>query len=57
MPADAHIHAGMTWLLVLALAGMTWPNHLHVIVLINVSIGRDVPWRVSTTGNTTMFAF
>ena len=24
------------------------PNHLHLIVLINVSAGRDVPWRVST---------
>ena len=31
------------------------PNHLHLIVVINVSDGRDVPWRVSTTGkNETM---
>ena len=30
------------------------PNHLHLIVLINVSAGRDVPWRVSTTGKNKM---
>ena len=30
------------------------PNHLHLIVLINASAGRDVPWRVSTTGKNKM---
>ena len=31
------------------------PNHLHLIIIITIPVGRDVPWRVSTTGkNETM---
>ena len=31
------------------------PNHIHLIVIITAPNGRDVPWRVSTTGkNETM---
>ena len=30
------------------------PNHLHLIVVITASDGRDVPWRVSTVGKNEM---